>query len=91
MLREAAGPRSCKCGPSGGVGVGTELPSGAPRSPQLPTFHQLVDERAEVVGLLLPALAHLHHVSKVLAHVLEQLGTHFHFSLEESEQRILRS
>ena len=61
------------------------------REPPRPTFHQLVDECAEVVGLLLPAFAHLHDVGKVLAHILQQPGAHLHFSLEESEQRILRS
>lgn len=54
------------------------------------TFHQLVDERAQVVGLLLLPLAHLDDVSKVLADVLQQLGAHLHFSLEESEQGVLR-
>lgn len=54
------------------------------------TFHQLVYERAQVVGLLLLPFTHLDDVSEILADILQQLGAHLHFSLEESEQRVLR-
>lgn len=60
-------------------------------APGKPTFHQLVDKRAQVVGLLLLPFTHLDDVSKILADVLQQLRAHLHFSLKEPEQRVLRS
>lgn len=38
---------------------------------RLSTFHQLIDECAQVVGLLLFPFTHLDDISKVLAHILE--------------------
>ena len=47
-----------------------------------------VDEGPQVVGLLL-ALAHLHHISQILAHLLKHVGAHLHLALKEAEQGIL--
>lgn len=53
------------------------------------TFNEVADERAQVVGLLLLALAHLHHVGQILTDLLQHLATHLHLALEEAEQWIL--
>lgn len=56
---------------------------------EIVTFDQVVDEGAEVVGLLLLALTHLHHISQVRTHLLQHARTHLNLALEEPEQRIL--
>lgn len=53
------------------------------------TFDQVIDQGAEVIGLLLLALAHLHYISQVLAHILQHARSHLHLPLKETEQRIL--
>lgn len=53
------------------------------------TFNEVADKCAQVVGLLLLALAHLHHVGQILADLLQHLAAHLHLTLEEAEQWIL--
>lgn len=53
------------------------------------TFHQLIYQCTQVVGLFLLPFTHLNHICQVLTNILEQLGSHFHLSLKEPEQRIL--
>lgn len=55
------------------------------------TFDKVIDERAQVVGLLFLALAHLHHIREVLTDVLQHTTAHLHLPLEEPEQRILQN
>lgn len=53
------------------------------------TFHEVADERTQVVGLLLLALTYLHHIRQILTDFLQHLAAHLHFTLKEPEQRIL--
>lgn len=53
------------------------------------TFHQLIYQCTQIVGLFLFPFTHLNHVCQVLTNILEQLCSHFHLSLKEPEQRIL--
>lgn len=53
------------------------------------TFNKVAYKCAQVVGLLLLALAHLHHIRQILADLLQHLATHLHLTLKEPEQRIL--
>lgn len=53
------------------------------------TFNEVTDECAQVVGLLLLALAHLHHVGQILTDLLQHLAAHLHLTLKEAEQWIL--
>lgn len=53
------------------------------------TFNEVADESAQVVGLFLLALAHLHHVGQILTDLLQHLAAHLHLTLEEAEQWIL--
>ena len=56
---------------------------------ELKTFNKVADECAQIVCLLLLALAHLHHVGEVLADFLKHLSAHLHLTLKEAEQRVL--
>lgn len=53
------------------------------------TFNEVADECAQVVCLLLLALAHLHHVGQILADLLQHLAAHLHLSFKEPEQWVL--
>lgn len=53
------------------------------------TFDEVTDERSQVVGLLLLALTHLHHVGQILTDLLKHLTSHLHLALKEPEQGVL--
>lgn len=53
------------------------------------TFNKVAYKCAQVVGLLLLALTHLHHVRQILTDLLQHLATHLHLTLKEPEQWIL--
>lgn len=70
MFREPAQKekKSCQEFPSlsRGEGCGRGAGDRAPR-----TFHQLVDERAQVVGLFLLPFTHLNDIGKILTNILQ--------------------
>lgn len=53
------------------------------------TFNKVTDECAQVVGLLLLALTHLHHIGQILTDLLQHLAAHLHLTLKEPKQWVL--
>ena len=46
------------------------------------TLCKVTDESSKVVGLLLPPLTYLHHITEIVSHVLQEAGTTVHLTQE---------